>query len=75
MNKYGFFKFEGKYPEEFKYAGNHKLSVKAAPEPNSIYWENYTVSSLSRVARIFLLFIVIIFFIAITFVLSYTAKR
>jgi hypothetical protein len=75
MNKYGLLKFEGKYPDEFKYAGNFKLSVRAAPEPNSINWENYTISPVSRIARMFLLFLVVVFFIAITFVLSYTAKR
>ena len=75
MNKYNLCSFGRSYPSEFLYNGNIKLNVKAAPEPNTIYWENYGISKGIIFLRLFLLFIVLTALVVITFVISYVVKE
>ena len=51
LNKYGCLSCRNKYPSEFLFGGAIKLSVKSAPEPVSIHWENYSISFISRLIR------------------------
>jgi hypothetical protein len=74
MNKYSLLKCNGSYPKEFLLHGQAKLTVRPAPEPYSVKWENYNISTLSRIIRTILVCIPIVIFILITFVLSYIIR-
>lgn len=75
MNKNRCLNFGKNYPSEFLYNNYYKLSVKAAPEPNTIYWENYGSSKIKLIIKMFFLICVLVGFVLITFVTSYVVKE
>ena len=56
-----------KPPLDFLFRGHYHLEVTSAPEPNSIYWENYNENSCRKLIFIVIFVIMILISLLITF--------
>lgn len=74
MNHFKTLKCNGDYPSEFLLNGHH-LSVKEAPEPHSIFWENYNISSIGRFLRGFFIYILLLILLCVTYAFAYIIKK
>lgn len=71
MNNYGLFKFNGDYPSQFLFNGKDRLKIQAAPEPYSVFWENYNVSSFGRIFRGIIIAIPLILLLGVSYYSAY----
>jgi len=61
--------------EEYLLFLGHSIDVQESPEPNDIIWENRSITQVERNLRTFIVIVVVIAMLALSFVCIYTAQK
>ena len=61
--------------EEYRLFLGHEIDVKESPEPNDIIWENRSITQIERNFRTFIVIVIVVAMLALSFVCIYFAQK